>query len=110
MTENHKDSGSFVTGFMFGIAAGAVGYFAFGTKQGTQLRHRLQEEWQVAREQLSSGASDGDAIPVAHNIFSQVKQLFKDSLASLDHLVVTDQSDKKSAKKKRAKTSKFKNI
>lgn len=45
-----NDSGQFTTGFTLGLLAGAAGFFLFGTKRGREVRHRLQAEWERARQ------------------------------------------------------------
>lgn len=47
------DSNSFVTGFTFGLFAGAAGYFLFGTKKGEELRRQLVIEWEEAKEHMA---------------------------------------------------------
>jgi len=43
---------SFVTGFTFGLFAGAAGYFLFATKKGEQLRQQLADDWEDAKEHM----------------------------------------------------------
>ncbi len=53
------DQGNFLTGFTFGLFAGAAGYFLFGTEKGEQLRLQLAEEWEQAKLDLAeSGTID----------------------------------------------------
>ena len=110
---NSKDSGSFATGFMLGIAAGALGYFAFGTKKGAGVRKHLQEEWQSARKHLAENVDpDHQIVETAQSVFGQLKQTLEKSFSSFDGLAMDAvESDKKSAaKKKRTRASRFKGV
>lgn len=48
-----QDQGNFLTGFTFGLFAGAMGYFLFGTKRGEEMRGQIAQEWEMARTELS---------------------------------------------------------
>lgn len=49
---NNNDHGSFLTGFTFGLFAGAASLFLFGTEKGSRVRSRLAEEWDEAKHYL----------------------------------------------------------
>ncbi len=55
--KSSHDQGSFLTGFTFGLFAGAAGYFMFGTQKGKKLREKLADEWENARSEA------GDSLP-----------------------------------------------
>ncbi len=112
MNQNSKESGSFATGFMLGIFAGAAGYFAFGTKRGTTLRKRLQDEWLSAQEHLAqTNIEEHSATQKAQSVFSQAKHLIENALSSFDVLDSHEvEQEKKVAKKKRTRSSRFRGV
>ncbi len=54
MDERDSDQGSFLTGLVLGMCMGATGYFLFGTDKGHDVRTKLLEEWEDAKERLAS--------------------------------------------------------
>ncbi len=106
--ENNREAGSFVNGFMLGIAAGVIGYVAFGTKRGTEIRKRLQAEWLAAKESVSNSDADGAVVETAQSVFGQIKHVLKQTLSSFDGLGATaeEKNHKKHNKVKNQKTSK----
>ena len=49
-----SEQSSFTTGFTFGMLAGAVGYFLFGTERGGKLRRQIVAEWKEAQQRLAA--------------------------------------------------------
>lgn len=47
-----QNQGSFLGGLALGLFAGAAGYFLFGTKDGEQVRKKVEKEWQEAKATL----------------------------------------------------------
>lgn len=43
---------TFTSGFSFGLFAGVVGYYLFGTKQGEKTRKKISKEWESAHQHL----------------------------------------------------------
>ncbi len=76
--EENSSNGAFVTGFTVGLFAGAAGYFLFGTKQGSEMRKRMVEDWDNAKYRLAEegiiedpNESLGDFLrDLAHTAFS----------------------------------------
>lgn len=55
--DDNKSTGNFLTGLLFGAAAGAAGYFFMKTEEGKKAREKLSEEWEKAKEDMAkSGA------------------------------------------------------
>lgn len=48
-----QNQGSFLGGLALGLFAGAAGYFLFGTKDGEQVRKKVEKEWQEAKSTLA---------------------------------------------------------
>lgn len=52
MADQDQDQGNFLTGFTFGLFAGAMGYFLFGTQKGEEMRQQISQEWEQAKEEM----------------------------------------------------------
>jgi len=51
---NSERTGPFFNGFAIGLFTGAAGYFLFATNEGTKIRAKIREEWQVAQQKAQS--------------------------------------------------------
>jgi hypothetical protein len=110
--EVDNSGGSFLSGFTFGLFAGAAGYFLFGTERGAKVRRQLEEEWRAAQSKMfSEGVIDAPTI--------SLRDMLKDfvhKVASSDHPLtdMVDQFTAQSAQRKpRARKSankRFKNV
>lgn len=78
---SQDDNGSFLTGFLVGAAAGAVGLFFFGTKRGKEVYKDVKKEWAHAREKLKEeygeefqGKTIGESL---HEVLNQVNEFIE---------------------------------
>lgn len=111
--KKENDSGSFTTGFMLGIVAGAVGFFAFGTSRGKGLRKRLEQEWEEAQESWRLSQPVSLEKNQVSNIYSEFKHYLQNALGSFDSLAQTqdEQEQKNKRRKKRvSQKGKFKGL
>ncbi len=53
MSQDTKNSGSFLGGLLFGVAAGAAGYFLFRTKDGEKAREKMNNRWEEIKKDLA---------------------------------------------------------
>lgn len=69
----------FTQGFALGLLAGVVGFFIFGTQEGKELREKLTDEWEDARDFLQEQGLL--KTPEQIETFSQILRTAKQSLA-----------------------------
>lgn len=98
MSQEHQ--GSFLGGLAVGLFAGAAGYFLFATKDGEQMRKKVEHEWQSAKESL---AKDG----IIANKDASLSSMISDWLGMAEPKT---QSKKKSARTGTNKSAKFKGV
>ena len=60
--DNQHSGGSFLTGFIAGMAVGALGYFFLKTDEGKRARSQLAQEWYRVQEDLS--INQGSAVTI----------------------------------------------
>ena len=110
MTENNQ--GSFLTGFLSGMAAGAAGLFLFGTDDGKKVRKALNEEWEKAKvAMVEEGVIEKSSLSLRENVASVFEKIGENVAES----ATTTQKPKKAVKKsthstKPKKTQKFKGV
>lgn len=103
-----QDQGNFLTGFTFGLFAGAMGYFLFGTPKGEELRSQLAEEWDLAKNDLTEAGVIGqnnsirDVINLVLNkVSTHIEEAQQTTLATKTH---------KTAHREKKLNKKFKGI
>lgn len=95
-----QNQGSFLGGLALGLFAGAAGYFLFGTKDGEQVRKKVQKEWQEAKTAL-----------VEEGIIKNKDQSIKDLISEWLGMAETKTTTKKKAQpSNKAKNTKFKGV
>jgi len=101
------DQGNFLTGFTFGLFAGALGYFLFGTPKGETMRAQIAEEWEQAKDELAqSGTLESN-----HSLREVISSMFAKIAANIDE--VNQASAAKSHKqlhREKKETKKFKGV
>ncbi|NCN06627.1 MAG: hypothetical protein GW946_02175 [Candidatus Pacebacteria bacterium] len=90
----NEDHGSFSLGFTFGLLAGAVGFFAFGTERGKNARRQFSQQWHDAHKSLAKNPST----PV-----TTLKEAYKQVVSA----VFDEPQKKKRVAKPRAKRQTF---
>jgi gas vesicle protein len=97
-----QNQGSFIGGLALGMFAGAAGYFLFATKDGSNVRKKIEKEWQEAKVVLAE-----EGVIKDKNV--KISDLISDWLG-IEHL--KSSTKKKNAKKNtpKSKTSKFKGV
>lgn len=98
MSQEHQ--GSFLGGLVIGLFAGAAGYFLFATKDGQQMRKRVEREWESAKEALAN-----DGIITDKDI--SLSTMISDWLGMAEPKM---QSKKKSTRTSTNKSTKFKGV
>lgn len=95
-----QNQGSFLGGLALGLFAGAAGYFLFGTKDGQQVRKKVEKEWQDAKSTL-----------VGEGIIENKDVSIKDLISEWLGMAETKTTIKKKTKPAHpAKNSKFKGV
>jgi len=95
-----QNQGSFLGGLALGLFAGAAGYFLFGTKDGEQVRKKIEKEWQDAKATL-----------VDEGIIKSKDLSLKDLISEWLGMAETKTLVKKKAKTtSQAKNTKFKGV
>lgn len=95
-----QNQGSFLGGLALGIFAGAAGYFLFGTKDGEQVRKKVEKEWQEAKATL-----------VDEGIIKSKDQSIKDLISEWLGMAETKPTVKKKTKTtSQTKNTKFKGV
>jgi gas vesicle protein len=102
VTTQGTSQGSFLNGFIVGLFAGAAGYFLFGTKKGETIRHKINEEWEQAKVQLSDqGVIESSDMTIREFLASIVEKI------SLGDLIDTNSSKSAKTQVKSSKSSKL---
>lgn len=112
MSDHHESSsGSFLTGLIFGVAAGAVGFYLLKTDEGKKAKQKLMDEWEKAKDQLV----DQGVIPknmelpqvIQHTIQRMIEPPKKKMVKVLDE---KEPGNPKTKKKKPDSGKKFKGV
>lgn len=81
MEKSHSPSG-FAAGFSFGLVAGVVGYYLFGTDDGRRVRVKLADEWSQAQQFMQKRGVLDQSTPVS--LGAMVNQLKNQLLAAVE--------------------------
>lgn len=103
--KNNPPQDNFMTGFLAGMAAGAVGMYLFGTDEGAELREEIQDYWKEAAGDL---LADGVIQDAEKNIWDFLKEtLDQASQQVVAHAVIASVTPKTPAKKRERKHKMF---
>jgi gas vesicle protein len=104
-TDTNSEQGSFASGIIVGVLAGAVGYFVSQTKEGKEMHNKFSNHWEDLKNTLikegklkESNAQVADYIKAARNKIS----------GFLGEHLVENPANKKTTKKKTTKPRKKK--
>jgi gas vesicle protein len=102
------DQGNFLTGFTFGLFAGAMGYFLFGTEKGEELREQLSQEWESAKNDMA----EAGVIDQSHTIRDVVNLVLNKINTEIEANQQSASSTKthKNTPREKKSTKKFKGI
>lgn len=98
---SEQNQGSFLGGLALGLFAGAAGFFWFGTKNGAEMRKKLEQEWTNAKEAM---AKEG----VIKNKDASLSQLIGEWLGMAEAKTPTKKKTTKNSST--SKSSKFKGV
>lgn len=112
MTENNQ--GSFLTGFVSGMVAGAAGLFLFGTDDGKKIRQSLNKEWEQAKKTMAEeGVIENSSLSLREIIGSVFEKIGENldeyqKTPSVSHAKKSSKTPSSNPKPK--KTQKFKGV
>ena len=104
-SETNLEQGSFSSGIIVGVLAGAVGYFLSQTKEGKEMRNKFSNHWHELRNNLIQEGKLSESGTEITDYINAARNKINDFLG--DHQTENSAS-KKSSKKKTTKTRKKK--
>jgi gas vesicle protein len=104
-TNTNSEKGSFSSGIIVGVLAGAVGYFIAHTKEGKEMRNKFSTHWSDLKDTL---VKEGKLKESNADIADYIKAARDKISGFLGEHLVENSITKKSSKKKTSKPNKKK--
>lgn len=109
-TEEFQPHSGFISGFVAGIAASAVGYFFFGTERGKRLKTILNEKWHEAQV-TNEGASENQDFLEPTTLRQALRTVVDQVMSAVEQTdLATQKKGQKRSPKKRKRKKMFQGV